>query len=567
MSVPNASTYPRLQPAVHGTLLFLAAFVCLFLFMDRSINVYDEGIVLTASMLVGAGEFIHRDFYANYGPGEFYLLCWLFDAFGHRIIVERAFDLSVRAGILLLVYLTTRRHAGQGIAALVSLVCAGWLALVGNSGYPVYPALLLAIVSTWGVVRMLSGETRRQDAFLTGIVAGGVGLFRYDIGAFTCAAHALTALLVLLLDRRPLPPLRALAGPGLRAYVAGFAVPVCAVGALYAAQGALPGLVHDVIAFPAAAYAATRSLPFPTLRGVRLLEKASLLSIYLPLLIGAGILAGGLGQPRLFVAPAPATPPARSGRDARAVFVIAFAFLSLLYYGKGVVRVSVEHMQLSLIPALLALAAFAGLAGRARAWIRLGVAGLLALALLSAVAMVALRTGERQRVVGDLGWLSGFMHGTPGFVLEKSTADRLAGLPARPLLLVDADRDAALDYLVRHLDPRERLFVGVSHHDRIFANDVSAYFLAQKLPVTRWHHFDPGLQTSRAVQGEIVADIERARPACIWLDSTWDQVQEPNASAVSSGVHLLDDYIGAHYALSQAFGTTAIWCRKAGART
>ena len=76
----------------------------MFLTMDRTVNIYDEGIILTAAMRVAAGDIIHRDFYANYGPAEFYVVSWLLKAFGQSILPERIFDLSMRAGIATLIY-------------------------------------------------------------------------------------------------------------------------------------------------------------------------------------------------------------------------------------------------------------------------------------------------------------------------------------------------------------------------------------------------------------------------------------------------------------------------------
>jgi hypothetical protein len=72
--------------------------------MDRAVNVYDEGIILTSAMRITAGDFIHRDFYANYGPAEFYIVSWLFNVFGQNIFAARIFDLIVRAGISTLIY-------------------------------------------------------------------------------------------------------------------------------------------------------------------------------------------------------------------------------------------------------------------------------------------------------------------------------------------------------------------------------------------------------------------------------------------------------------------------------
>jgi hypothetical protein len=66
--------------------------------MDRELAVYDEGVILTGAMRVLAGDVPHGDFYANYGPGAFYVVAALFKLFGTSAIVERAYDTLVRAG-------------------------------------------------------------------------------------------------------------------------------------------------------------------------------------------------------------------------------------------------------------------------------------------------------------------------------------------------------------------------------------------------------------------------------------------------------------------------------------
>jgi len=55
--------------------VFLITFIVLFLGMTRIPNLYDESIVLTGATRVLAGQVIHRDFYANYGPGQFHFDC------------------------------------------------------------------------------------------------------------------------------------------------------------------------------------------------------------------------------------------------------------------------------------------------------------------------------------------------------------------------------------------------------------------------------------------------------------------------------------------------------------
>ncbi len=127
---------------------------------------------------------------------------------------------------------------------------------------------------------------------------------------------------------------------------------------------------------------------------------------------------------------------------------------------------------------------------------------------------------------------------------------------------MDPDREAAIRFIVQNTSPDERIFIGLSRHDKIFVNDVSSYFQANRLPATKWHHFDPGLQTSAKIQSEIIDDLERNKPGYIWLESTWENHSEPNESVISSGVTILDEYIRGKYKLEQSFGQISVWQRR-----
>jgi hypothetical protein len=55
-----------------------------------------------------------------------------------------------------------------------------------------------------------------------------------------------------------------------------------------------------------------------------------------------------------------------------------------------------------------------------------------------------------------------------------------------------------------------------------------------------------------------VAELSSKKPPYIVLDSAWDDFKEPNQSAVSSGVGILDDYIHSHFTPVAKFGTVSI---------
>lgn len=121
-------------------LLFLFSIISLVISMGRGVNAYDEGIVLVGAARVVAGDLIHRDFYANYGPGQFYVLSALFSLFSPTVLVERGWDLAIKAGTTIICYVITGQLAGRFLASLVYLASLIWLASVGFYGYPVYPA-------------------------------------------------------------------------------------------------------------------------------------------------------------------------------------------------------------------------------------------------------------------------------------------------------------------------------------------------------------------------------------------------------------------------------------------
>ena len=81
----------------------------------------------------------------------------------------------------------------------------------------------------------------------------------------------------------------------------------------------------------------------------------------------------------------------------------------------------------------------------------------------------------------------------------------------------------------------------------MWINAVAVYFASGRLPGTRWHHFDPGLQTRADIQRLMIDDLRRNHVRWVVRDASWDDANEPNASFVSSGIKLLDQYLDSQY--------------------
>src|ERR1700733_5460386 len=182
-AAPSHRIRPKTPPQRYA-FVFLVSFIILFLGMDRGFDFYDEGLILVGAMRVAAGQVPHRDFYANYGPGQFYTLAWLFDLFGRSILVERIYDLVLRAAIVTVTYGITAAYCRRWIAICTAIVCGFWLFSAGlpSIAYPIIPLLLLTLIGSRLVLPIFRGEVQSWRMLAAGAVTGLAALFRYDVG-------------------------------------------------------------------------------------------------------------------------------------------------------------------------------------------------------------------------------------------------------------------------------------------------------------------------------------------------------------------------------------------------
>ena len=90
------------------------------------------------------------------------------------------------------------------------------------------------------------------------------------------------------------------------------------------------------------------------------------------------------------------------------------------------------------------------------------------------------------------------------------------------------------------------------------ANDMITYFAVQRIPAVKWTKFDPFLENRADIQQEMIGTLKQHKPPYIVLDSEFDRMREPNGSSISTGVHLLDNYIATHYENVQQYGELTI---------
>ena len=114
-------------------LVFAAGALVSALTILSGINPHDEGLVLQAAARVADGQLPYRDFYANYGPGQYYLLGGLDWAFGPSLLTWRIVRVALDALVATLAYALARREGPEPVALLV------WVAVVAAMTHPTIP--------------------------------------------------------------------------------------------------------------------------------------------------------------------------------------------------------------------------------------------------------------------------------------------------------------------------------------------------------------------------------------------------------------------------------------------
>ena len=515
-------------------IVFLVSYLFLFFAMPRRPGMYDEGIVLTGAMRILAGQVPHRDFYFIYGPAEIYILAGLFKVFGTSLLTERLFDLFIKALTVTSVYGILSSYCRRSVVVFTCIVTALWLYGLNKFGLALTPVSLLNLIGSALMLPIFAGQVSRRRMLAVGVVAGTASLFRYDTGIALLVVDACVIATAAWLRTKG-------TGDRLRVFATtfwpcllGFAALTILPALYYFSVAPLAPIFHDIILFPSKYYGRSRNLPFPGLH-IKTLEN---LGVYLPI-AAAAVSLYALAKKRM----------------AWRGFLVAFVVLLLVMYLKGLVRVSPVQMYLAIIPSLLLLAVlFQHQSVFSRA-VRLSIACLMGLSLVPAAwsALHELRLEYLEH--------SFLITRKPLSEIQTEWCKNANPLTTDLCFLPEDDRIHAIEFIRSHTQPGQTLYSGVSHHDRVFANDNLIYFATQRMPATRWSHFDPDLQNRYDIQTQIVHELEQNPPPYIVLDSEFDLVREPNDSSLSSGVTLLDDYIHDKYEPSENFATLSIWRR------
>ena len=171
------------HPALRYGFLFAVGALLSGVTILWGINPHDEGLVLQAGARIADGQLPYRDFYANYGPGQYFLVGGLDALFGPSLLSWRIVRVALDATVGVLAYALARRDAPEPLAL------AAWLAVAGAMAFSRHPHPNPAAIAL-GLGAILLARRSPAGA---GALAGVAIVFRIDVGIAAAAGAALAA--------------------------------------------------------------------------------------------------------------------------------------------------------------------------------------------------------------------------------------------------------------------------------------------------------------------------------------------------------------------------------------
>jgi hypothetical protein len=512
-------------------LVFLFTSLYLLPLVPLGLNPYDEGVRLYGADQVLAGHLPYYDFFAYYGPAQFYWPAILFKVFGTEIVVARlgalvficvaavaVFSLCRNAGL-------SRSWASVPIAALVAPLRTGDQLMTCDPAMSLVLAAGASLTGAWG---------GRRREFLAGALLGLAASFRPDFGLYGAIAGAAVSLWGC--RRGPekshdsWPTATGLIGAvwHLRNLLGGIATTAVPVYGFLALHG--PRRLVEALLTEPASLMPFRTLPYayyevPYLHAWMSGEAATSRALADPGIVAIFVtpLLGLLLSLRLLDRRERQRLPNRNERIATLLFaLVTAAGLGIYALGRSDwYHVYPLHVFSTFVASLI-------LGSRVSSKPRLIAIVVALTAVAGVVPGVALRIALV--VSGPL---------RVGIPLSLPRARAIA-VNENVAWVGDAVRD------ISRYGEGGPILVAAQRHDRVHANALILYFLSGRPSGTYFHDMIPGLTTTHGVQQRIVKDLMKNHVRTVVISKALPP-DEPNKSRLSSGVFVLDDYLRSEF--------------------
>lgn len=521
-------------------LLIGLAILYFFVGISFNLNIYDEGVGLVGAERVGMGQIPYLDFFTIYAPLNYYLTAGFSLLFGGSVMSPRLLSMIYFVFALFGLHKIVKKANGRKPMFLAGLVM---LFTLGYSLFYARPTALALMFSVFALLYFVNqfyeNEYLWKDdadepeikpkpsakfAIVSGIFTGLVIITRHFVGLYLLLALTLGMFFALDVSFKK----------RLFTYFK-FLLGVCAI--------VIPVLIYFLIKVPfAELYRDLVDIPlnvFPQYRGLpsfflgntaydvdmttKLFNLWKNIFYIIPIAVFVNVLF-------VFIR---AKLKKEMNNRIRAVFPISI--FSILLFLQANIRSDIEHFIPAWIFMLLTifiLYDFSTLKIPEKIIIILLLAGFVSMPLYSKYKLIENLSDKRYVKIEKI-------PRAERFIIDKNWYNSL--LPA-------------VEFIRKNTDRKDRIFVCNDRNDKGYRNDVLFYFLSERLPGTRYHELHPGVTTTSLVQNEIVDDLKKNNVRFVVRVYGLNEHEESNLSSVSSGVHILDNYIRDNYMSIARYG-------------
>lgn len=501
---------------------------------------FDEGIIVVAAQRLLAGEIPYKDFFIiMYPPGQIYVLAFLFKFFSSPLIAGRIYTVFVSVGISMLVFYMTRALTKRTAISLLSwfFVLVSLAPRLGAIPAPIWPGVFWGLCALFAYMQYLENP-RHLSIVLTGILAGLSILFRHDIGIF--AFFSIVGSLFIRMWYKKT------AFREITLFATGALITILPFAIYFVSKSATKDMVNSLILFPFI-HQKTAGLAFPKpCLDLSMIFHGSLHFIkvnqyYIPILVYLFMFIHLLNE--LF--------RKRLGEKENAMLLSVLLF-GLLAFNQVRIRTDPAHLLTVMQPAVILFGFMMHKTLSLRFNLKSGVLlrygisaliltlfGLLSVKNIDKYIKNSFRKPYRQDIIGT-------QFGNEIIYVPKEEKDEVVN---------------TLEFIDKNTLPGERIYIGnITHWKDDFGGSTILYFLAGRLPSTKYYELLPGIPTNPDVQHEIQNSLLKHGVRLIVLqDIDLGNMRKEN---ITKNKRILDDFIERHFGRVKKFGKYNIYMKK-----
>jgi len=502
---------------------------------------YDEGIVAVAAQMLAAGEVPYRDFFIiAYPPGQIYLLAGLFKIFAGSLVAGRIYAVFVSVAIAMLVYFSSRRLTRSlKISVFAYLVMLASLApRLGAIPAPIWTGVGLALFAIYLCIRYLDSDTPRFIYIAASGMIAGIGIaFRHDIGIFAAAA---------ILAPLTLKAFKERSFKAVPVFFAGIILVTALWVGYFARLGALSDMRDSLFIFPFVhEKMAAISLPKPCFDlGMIFHQSLYFINVnqfYIPVIAYtfiAGLLFIRLLKGELF----------RQENMA----LLAIALFGVITYKEVAVRADPAHLLAMIAPAVIISAYITHDAFSRKFKIRTDIIVKYVFAIALSFLFLLLMIKNVDKCIKN-----GYTKVYKKDIIRTPFDKGAIYVPREEMEeLLDTVR-----FIRQNTGPGERIYLGnLPHWKDDFGGTLLLYYLADRLPSTKYYELMPGLVTSKKFQEEVAGSLVAKDVRLLILQDV--DTGGLKKEDVPTDSLILDEFIARNYAPVAKFGKYNIYKRK-----